>query len=66
MTPSAKVIVMKTFNEKDYIYMGFMDGWHTFQSNPSKTNFDKERVQIEQARYVKENGESIYYRKKTS
>jgi hypothetical protein len=57
---------MKTFNEKDYIYMGFIDGWHAFQSNPNKKHFDKEKVLIEQARYVKENGESVYYRKKSS
>lgn len=49
---------MKVINEKDYVYMGFLDGWHTFQSNPDKSNFDKEIIKIERARFVKKDGSS--------
>lgn len=52
---------MKCINEKDYIFSEQVDGMWKFITNPNKLNFDKEIIFVERARFITEDGQSIYY-----
>lgn len=51
---------MKVLNEKDYTYVGYCDGWHVFESKP-KQNYDPEKVYVKRVRFIKEDGQSVFY-----
>lgn len=51
---------MKVINEKDYDYVGYDKGWFIFRSRP-KENFDPEMIYVKRVRFIKEDGQSIYY-----
>lgn len=52
---------MKVINEKDYIYKDTKDGFHIFETNPEKLNFDKEIIWVSRARYITKNGKQRYF-----
>jgi hypothetical protein len=52
---------MKVINEKDYLYVETKDGYHIFESNPEKKDFDKEILYVMRARYITSKGKSKFY-----
>lgn len=51
---------MKVILERDYTYAGTRDSWHVFKSKPKK-DFDPEEVLVTRARYLLNNGKSIFF-----
>lgn len=54
---------MKVINSKDYTFIKKEGNWFVFKSKP-KINFDEELVYVKRARYVREDGSSIFYETK--
>jgi outer membrane lipoprotein-sorting protein len=52
---------MKVINEKDYVYVDTKDGFHIFETNPNKLNFDKEIIWVSRARFITMSGKQKYY-----
>jgi hypothetical protein len=51
---------LKVINGKDYDYVGRDHQWYIFKSKP-KDDFDPEIIYVTRARYVTEDGKSIFY-----